>query len=128
MEKSELIEFLKDNAKIEFTAEGEHIPVRGNALDSGDDAEDKKAEDYIIEQLNKGNLSNWFSAKISATYDNFHGVDYLGCCSYASFEEFQKDAYYTSMVEQAIEDLAGQILSRKYDLDKIERLVENNSI
>lgn len=127
MEKQALIEFLERNATIKFEAEEEDVPVRGNAMASGDDDYDRKIENELLEQLERGNLNAWFCAKVTATYDNFHGVDYLGCCSWDSFEAFQKDAYYDSMVSQAIENLADEILQRKFDLDKIEGMVSNEA-
>jgi hypothetical protein len=123
MEKQKLINFLEDHAIIKFEAEEESIEVRGNCLASGSDEEDKKEEDAILKRLAQNDIAAWFCAKVTATYDNFHGTDYLGACSYNSLEEFteEKNGYYADMIARAIDDLATQIMARKYDLNKIEK-------
>ena len=88
-----------------FECEPEHTPVRGNLVVSGDDKQDRKDEDMIINELNSGNQWVWFCAKVTAKYKGFEGVDYLGCCSYESEADFKKDGYFEDMKVQALEDL-----------------------
>lgn len=83
---------LKAQYKVEML--DEDVPVRGNASASGDDAFDKRVEDEIIARLEAGDMSAWFCAKVTAYVElpcpilhgvhTLAGVDYLGCCSYAS--------------------------------------------
>ena len=84
-------------------------PVRGNALASGDDAEDKAVEDEIIRRLDDGDGWAWAlvrgegrfkvdgaSARGGST--SIEANDYLGACSYADKEDFcQPGGYFDDM-------------------------------
>lgn len=84
----------------------EHTGVRGNAMASGDDAADKEDENRIIADLESGNEWAWCCVKVTATWNGFTGKDYLGCCSYASEDDFKVEGgYYDDMKQQALEDL-----------------------
>lgn len=84
----------------------EDIGVRGNALASGDDGEDRRAEDAIIADLEAGNEWAWCCVKVTAEWNGFEGKDYLGGCSYASEDDFkQPGGYYDDMKQQALDDL-----------------------
>lgn len=88
----------------------EDIDIRGNVLASGDDAEDNRAEEEVLRQLNNGNEWAWCCIKVTATYGDFEGTDFLGGCSYASREAFiQANDYYADMVERAFDELVSQI-------------------
>lgn len=88
----------------------EHAEVRGNALASGDNAEDKRAEDKILKDLNDGNEWAWCTVRVSCIWLDFAGEDYLGCCSYQSQEDFETPGgYYDDMKEQAFQALIQQI-------------------
>lgn len=91
----------------------EDIPVRGNAIASGDDAVDKETEDWIFEQLNSGNPWAWCCVKVTATVDldgdEINGYTYLGACSYKSEADFKADGYYEDMKAQAKEDLISKL-------------------
>jgi hypothetical protein len=94
----------------------EDIAIRGNVLVSGDVAEDKQAEDEIIRQLKSGNDWAWCTVKVTARVEfDFFGVDYLGCCSYMSEDDFKKGGYYEDMKANALNDLnkQGQELCKK---------------
>lgn len=106
-------------ATITLTAEPEHVPVRGNALASGDDAEDKAHEDKILADL-EWNEWAWCSAHVRASYGGFHGDAYLACCSYESAEAFKTPGgYYEDMVEEALEDLAQAIEAAQTRIEDI---------
>lgn len=82
------------------------MAVRGNAIVSGDDAEDKKVEDQILDRLNHGDVWAWASVKVSASWNGFEGTDYLGACSYANETDFkQPGGYYDDMKAAALQDL-----------------------
>ncbi len=70
----------------------EDIPFRGNAMASGDDELDREAEQWIEDQLNRGNEWAWCCARVTATIEfqghTFEGETYLGCCSYESEADF----------------------------------------
>jgi hypothetical protein len=90
--------------KIAYTVEiePEHIPVRGNALASGDDAEDRKAEQAIERQLRNGNLWAWCAVTVTALRGEYEGSDHLGACSYRNTADFvTEDGYYPDMKREA---------------------------
>jgi hypothetical protein len=120
MNKKQLIDFLKVNAQVDFNALEEHCQVRGNAQ-AIDEELDKQVEDSIIERLNNGYLEAWFCAEVTAKYKGFKGTDYLGCCSYNSFDDFlkEKGGYYTDMIHCAITGLADAILESKKTIDEL---------
>jgi hypothetical protein len=73
----------------------EDIPVRGNAMASGDENEDRRVEDAILADLDRGHLEAWCSAHVfaqltlSTPHDAFSaaGDAYMGGCSYRSEKE-----------------------------------------
>ncbi len=80
-------------AGVQFEIEvvADDTPVRGNALASGDDAEDKRVEDEIIERLNQGDIAAWCGVVVKAVCvikgERFEGQASIWACSYASEEE-----------------------------------------
>jgi hypothetical protein len=96
---------------VEFRLEpqDEDIPVRGNVLASGDDEEDKAAEDDVLERV-KHNIWAWCCVKVSAIWKGIEGTDYLGCCSYKDEEDFKlHSGYYEDMKEAALVDLNEEV-------------------
>lgn len=70
--------------KIDFKliVEQDDMPVRGNALASGDDELDRKTEQEIIDRLDNGDVWAWAQVSIRASWAGFRGDDHLGGCSY----------------------------------------------
>ena len=90
--------------------EQDDVEVRGNALASGDDAEDKACEDEILERLNRGDVWAWASVCVVAECEGFEGRDYLGCCCYDDEEDFkQPGGYYDDMKKRARADLLTEL-------------------
>ena len=80
----------------------EETAVKGNAMASGDDAVDRRAEQWIYRQLAKGNAWAWCTVKVTASQGESEGVDYLGCCSYTGLKQFlQPDGYWDDMKSEA---------------------------
>lgn len=99
--------------EVEFTFEAlpEDLPVKGNACFI-DPETDEKIENEIIKRLNEGDLSAWFCATITASFRGITTTEYLGCCSYASLDDFETDPYYIEMMKQAaFESLLEEIRS-----------------
>lgn len=86
--------------------------VEGNAMCSGDDDFDTLVEDTIIERLEGGDVWAWFDARVTCSAPGYRavGYNYLGQCSYASEEEFMRDAYYDDMRSEARRSLKEQII------------------
>jgi hypothetical protein len=102
--------------EVDFTLEAEYeeISVRGNAMASGDDEQDKMYEDEIIRRLDNGDVWAWASVKVTAQWRGIEGVDYLGCCCYANENDFkQPGGYYDDMKQEAYDDLIAKINTLK---------------
>lgn len=95
---------------FEVEAKPEHMAVRGNALASGDDKEDRECEDAIIADLESGNEWAWCCVKVTGTFHALEAFTYLGGCSYANKADFcADDGYLPSMKDEVLEDLQKQI-------------------
>ncbi len=103
----------KNDVTVKVYCLEEECSIRGNALDSGDDAVDRECEDSIREDLNSGNEWAWCTVKVVVCWKDFYGSDFLGCCSYDSEEDFKHGGYYDDMVDNALDDLNG-IIERTY--------------
>lgn len=103
-----------DDSMVSYEIEcfPEDTDVRGNAMASGDDDYDREVEDSILADLSDGNDWAWCTVRVTARYDGVDcavGQDYLGCCSYASREDFEACDYCADMKDQAREDLYTQL-------------------
>ena len=88
------------NGKITLFAEWEHETVAGNF----DDADTVK---WVLSEIAKDNLAAWFCCKVEfSVNDIVLGVEYLGACSYESFEDFYKEenGYFSDMCETAYQN------------------------
>lgn len=89
--------------EITYTVEckPEWEDYRGNCS-AIDPETDREAEELIRRQLADGNEWAWCSVKVTAHWNGFRGYDYLGCCSYASREDFcQPGGYYDDLKAEA---------------------------
>jgi hypothetical protein len=88
------------------------LEVWGNALASGDDAEDKRYEDEIIARLkNGGDVWAWAQVSVEARYKGFSGWDYLGGCSYKDTADFvEPGGYYDYMKSEALSQLCHDLI------------------
>jgi hypothetical protein len=109
---------------VEFTieCEAETIPIRGNALASGDEAQDREAEQWIHDELERGNPWAWCCVVVRARLVvtatqkgrvpidcTLEGIDSLGACSYASEADFMKSGYVDDMKAVALADIQAQV-------------------
>lgn len=102
-------EQLRAAATIRLRAEQSDIPVRGNAMVSGDSALDKQVEDEIIARLGAGDIWAWANVLVTAEWHGLTGTDSLGGCSYKDEADFiQNSGYYDDMVSNAIDELYKQ--------------------
>lgn len=69
-------ELKASEVEFAFTAEEEHIHPSDSFTEESD----------IVFALGGG--AHWFCAKMTATWNGYEGVTYLGGCSYNSFKEF----------------------------------------
>lgn len=92
--------------------EPEDTPVEGNAMASGDPVIDQDAEQWIRDELDRGNEWAWCTAHVIVELIDDDGLvlatghAYLGCCSYHNAAEFtQPSGYFEDMKHQALHDL-----------------------
>lgn len=96
--------------EIELTAEEEHIPIDGNALASGDDAEDAAENERIRDELERGNEWAWCAAHVRVTYKGETSADaYLGACSYKNAAEFRRDGAFDEMVHECLAEINAKL-------------------
>lgn len=103
-----------DQVEFSIDAEADFTQVRGNALVSGNDAEDKKCEDNILRKLRNGNVWAWALVKVTASYKGLEAIDYLGCCSYKDEKDFiENSGYYEDMKQTTYNELIDQMKALK---------------
>ena len=105
--------------EISIEVEPEEIPFRGNVLASGNEIEDRLAEEEVRDRLYKGDVWAWCSVRVHASLGGFTGSSsWLGCCNYHSEADFrQPGGYYDDLKQEAIEDL-----KEKIEAEKIARM------
>ena len=100
-----------DRDLIEFTPENEDTPI-------DDMFSEPQDVQWIYDQIDSGNDAAWFFAKVEIKYRGFSATDYLGCCSYASFKEFQNDVYYPEMVQTCVNEINQDIEQHNREIQK----------
>jgi hypothetical protein len=95
----------EEDVEFELICCPEYTPIEGNVMSSGDDGADYNAEKAVYEQLQSGNEWAWCTVELKGTFNTFEFSDYLGCCSYASEEEFKEDGYYEGMKANVVKGL-----------------------
>ena len=86
----------------------EHAQIEGNALALRDDAEDAKEETRIRESLESGNPWAWCTVEVRGMWKSLSASDFLGCCSYASEENFcEPGGYFDDMKNEVLNELNG---------------------
>ncbi len=104
-----------DEVTFKLVAEDEDIPIRGNAMASGDDEADKKLEDELIDRLDRGDIWAWCYVKVTATLtlpdgSKIEGWAGIGGCSYESEKDFiESDCYYSDLKSEALDDLQKEV-------------------
>lgn len=85
----------------------EDIPVRGNLVDTGDQAEDRAIEDDVIARLYDGDTWAWCCVTVRAAdpETGLGGTDHLGGCSYEDEADFRRGGYFEDMCAQALAEL-----------------------
>ncbi|CAB4126555.1 hypothetical protein UFOVP75_10 [uncultured Caudovirales phage] len=78
---------------------------------TGDEDTDREIVRQIEDQWNCGNDWAWCLVKIVVTHDKFGltETEFLGACSYASEDEFVKDAYFDDMTQECVNRMESTI-------------------
>lgn len=84
------------------------IPVRGNAMASGDDDFDFETENRIIAKA-ENNVWAWCDITVRGTWKGLTGEAHLGACSYDSEKDFRENSgYFDDMVAHVRDEIDGQ--------------------
>ena len=97
---------------FKLIVEQDDMPVRGNAISSGDDEFDREVEQEIIDRADRGDVWAWSQVTVRASWAGFRGDDHLGGCSYKDEKDFtstEDGGYFHDMVKSSIEDLIKNI-------------------
>jgi hypothetical protein len=98
---------VKYDPEIRIVVHEETIPLRGNALASGDDDLDRDVEEEILSRLAYGEQWAWCWVEVIAEFRGLEGRDTLGGCSYKDEADFKENSgYYEDMVARATDELA----------------------
>ena len=85
----------------------EDIPIRGNAVFSGDPDFDRRVENKIIAKLDHNEWA-WCCVRVTARWKKYPKLaedEYLGCCSYANEDAFRKGGYFEDMCSETTDRL-----------------------
>lgn len=105
--------------KITYTVhiEPEEMEVRGNVQASGNAAEDKAAEDEVLERLRNGEEWAWCCVQVVAEdgVGNIGKSSWLGGCNYEDEDAFRTPGgYFDDLCQEALADLnAGRMEKRR---------------
>lgn len=78
----------------------------------GDHFDDQETIDQITEEWENGNDWAWCNIAVTVHYMGLTSVQYLGCCSYESEEDFvDNSGYYDDMGREAIAEIIEQVES-----------------
>ena len=92
--------------QVLVTAFPEEIPVKGNAMCSGDEDFDQQIEAEILERLEQDDVWAWATVSVAAEWQGLKEKEYLGCCCYESEEDFRNNSgYFEEMVQEALTNL-----------------------
>lgn len=110
-------------SEVAFTVKVEEeccVPVRGNAMASGDDAADKRCEDEILDRLHRGDSFAWCSIVVYAEWKGYKGIDSLGCCMLSGESDVEPTIKDHGMRESALADLNTKIQCEAAILEELE--------
>ena len=99
----------REDVIVETFCEEEHIPIVGNAIDSGDKTFDNKVCLDILRDRHSGNSWAWCIGCVTVSFHCFKHTEYLGACSYDNSQDFKDCLYHYEMVMTGLEEINIQI-------------------
>ncbi len=117
--RQELFAKVRQDVLVSVSAFPDETEIKGNALASGNDVLDRKAEDRIFRELDDGNIWAWCIINVELNYCGYNHVDHLGCCSYKDQQDFENSSgYYDDMVAVGVDAIVDQIIEEEsYEWD-----------
>lgn len=107
---------------FELRVEPDDTPYVGNCS-AWDPETDRKAEQWIRDELESGNVWAWCQVEVVCTFEGFSGEDHLCGCSYESEESFREDGgYFDDMKVEAFYVLADRLESAGADVEAWEAI------
>jgi hypothetical protein len=106
----------------------DNLPIRGNAISTGDPAQDKSVEDELIKRSDRGDVWAWAQVTVIASADGFEGMDHLVGCSYRDTKDFigdGKEGDYADMKAEAKRELLDGLKRAVVTLAALESTVKN---
>lgn len=96
----------KEEINIRVMAYPEEIPVKGNAICSGDEDFDRQVESEILKRLEQDDVWAWATVRVTSEWECLSASEYLGCCCYADENEFREEGgYFDDMIHEALSNL-----------------------
>lgn len=101
--------------------ENNAVEIEFEALQEDISPDEQLEEPYLSKFLKKlkndsdyqycGVSANWFCAHVTVRFKHFEAEDYLGACSYKSYDEFckYKGEYFTDMVNTCVDQINAEI-------------------
>ena len=103
-------EIEKKDIEFKIVIHPEDLQIRGNAIASGDENYDKKIEQFIIDDLESGNLWAWCCVEVIGHYKEVLTAScFLGGCSYKNEDDFKVCDYFECMKDEIVNQLNSQI-------------------
>lgn len=109
----------KENDEIEITFEALQEDISpSDQFDMSEMKKFQKVLDNDSELQYCGVSHNWFCAHVTVKYKGFEGEDYLGACSYKSYDDFvkRKDDYFVDMVSTCVDSINAEIEARNAEI------------
>lgn len=94
----------EEEVEISIEIEPETIPVRGNAINSGDRDFDRYWEDEILKQK-ESTVWAWATVTVVVKHNKLSGVCVLCKCHFFSEDDFKANGYYEEMKMEALSNL-----------------------
>jgi hypothetical protein len=108
---------------VSVKVEQDDTDLKGN-VSAIDFDTDHKAEQWVIKELNRGNVYAWAYVVVEARWGPFKGSDALGGISYESKEAFEKDIL-PEMERNALADLKKNM---KAAHEEVEAAIEREKL
>lgn len=112
-----------DQVEFKVLTKPEWIPVRGNLIASGNDAEDTAAENEVLARLNRGDTLAWCIVVVEASWNGLTGTASLGGCSLENRAALEETVEWHGLKEEALEDLNQQLGADDDDGWQVEQSV-----
>lgn len=110
-------EFKADEVDFVLGVEFDDLDIEGNVLASGDDEADRNAEEWVRNEVERGNVWAWACVIVTAKWAGFEGWDTLGGVSCKKAEDFDQ---FGDLVSNAVKHLIEGIREAGWEVEASE--------